>query len=60
MISTPGGPFEDKEASNVLFDSIITTLQGTGIEVVEDERAINDSGFARGIAEALVSKMGLA
>jgi len=42
-----------------LFETVRKGLEGSGIEVVEDERAINDEGFARDIAEALVKKMGL-
>ncbi|UNI13633.1 hypothetical protein JDV02_000358 [Purpureocillium takamizusanense] len=58
-ISVEGGPFADAEADAALFDAVRKGLEGSGIEVVEDERAINDEGFARDIAEALVRKMGL-
>jgi hypothetical protein len=34
-------------------------LEGSGIDVVEREEAVNDKEFAIGIAEALVRKMGL-
>ncbi|USP77730.1 hypothetical protein yc1106_05004 [Curvularia clavata] len=59
MIATPGGPFEDAKADAVLFDTIKSGLQGSGIDIVEDDRPINDEGFAHDIAEALVAKMGL-
>lgn len=59
MIATPGGPFEDAKADAALFDTIKNGLEGSGIDVVEDDRPINDEGFANDIAEALVSKMGL-
>lgn len=59
MISTPGGPFEDQEADEALFSTIREGLRGFGVEVVEDEREINDEGFARGVAERLVGMMGL-
>ncbi|KAK3336322.1 hypothetical protein B0T19DRAFT_409140 [Cercophora scortea] len=59
MISTPGGPFEDQEADAALFGAVRERLEGSGIEVIEDERDINDGGFARDIAEALAKLMGL-
>lgn len=57
MIATPGGPFEDSDADAELFRSIKAGLQGTGIAVNEDNRAINDESFAKDIAEALVRKI---
>jgi uncharacterized protein (UPF0261 family) len=59
MIAAPGGPFADAEADAILFGIITDGLADSEIEVVEDKRAINDEGFARAIAEALVVKMGL-
>lgn len=59
MLSTPGGPFADAEADAALFSTIKLLLNGTGVAVIEDERAINDPGFAKDIAEALVRKMGM-
>jgi len=59
MIATPGGPFEDTKADAALFDAIKNELQTSGISIVEDERSINDEGFAHDIAEALVLKMGV-
>jgi len=59
MIAVPGGPFADAEADAILFRVIKDGLTGSGIEVVEDKRAINDAGFAQDIAEALVAKMGI-
>ncbi|KAK3694177.1 hypothetical protein B0T22DRAFT_451822 [Podospora appendiculata] len=59
MISTPGGPFADQEADAALFGAVREGLERSGIEVVEDERDINDGGFARDIAEALARLMGL-
>ncbi|KAK4083311.1 hypothetical protein Purlil1_10722 [Purpureocillium lilacinum] len=58
-IAVKDGPFADCDADAVLFETVRKGLEGSGIEVVEDERAINDEGFARDIAEALVKKMGL-
>ncbi|KAF3761267.1 hypothetical protein M406DRAFT_342101 [Cryphonectria parasitica EP155] len=59
MISTAGGPFADEEADEALFSTIREGLQGSGIKVVEDQRDINDEGFARDIAEALARLMSL-
>ncbi|ROV89441.1 hypothetical protein VMCG_10217 [Cytospora schulzeri] len=59
MISTPGGPFTDERADSVLFSTLREGLAGSGIELVEDERDINDKGFAHDIAEALARLMGL-
>ncbi|KAJ4367764.1 hypothetical protein N0V86_009886 [Didymella sp. IMI 355093] len=57
MIATPGGPFADEEADARLFQAIKEGLKGSGIEVIEDTRAVNDEGFARDIAEALAAKL---
>lgn len=59
MISTPGGPFADEAADEVLFSTIREGLEGSGVKVVEDRRDINDKGFATDIAEALVQLMGV-
>ncbi|KAL1602208.1 hypothetical protein SLS59_004895 [Nothophoma quercina] len=57
MIATPEGPFVDKDADAALFRIIKEGLADSGFKVVEDDRAINDTGFARDIAEALVAKL---
>jgi uncharacterized protein (UPF0261 family) len=57
MISTPGAPFEDREADQKMFGAIREGLDGSGIDVVDREEAVNDKEFAIGIAEALVRKM---
>lgn len=57
MIAIPGGPFEDADADATLFQAIEHGLAGSGIEVVKDRRAINDTGFAHDIAEAVVAKL---
>ncbi|KAK4554902.1 hypothetical protein LTR86_008050 [Recurvomyces mirabilis] len=59
MIATPEGPFYDAEADKALFSAIRNGLDGTGIKLDEDSRAINDGGFAIDIAERLVKLMGL-
>ncbi|KAF3032348.1 hypothetical protein E8E12_002316 [Didymella heteroderae] len=57
MISTPGSPFADEEADGRLFQAIKEGLKDSGIEIIEDTRAVNDEGFARDIAEALAAKL---
>ena len=54
MLSTKGGPFYDEDADKALFDSLIRGLDGSGIEVVEDPRAINDDGFSTDMANTLM------
>jgi uncharacterized protein (UPF0261 family) len=57
MISTPDGPFVDEVADKALFEAIKKDLAESGIAVIEDERDINNEGFALAIAEALASKI---
>ncbi|KAL7897327.1 hypothetical protein HDV63DRAFT_401687 [Trichoderma sp. SZMC 28014] len=57
VLAVPGGAFADSEADKVLFEAIRTGLSGSGIKIVEDERDVNDEGFARDIAEALAAKL---
>jgi uncharacterized protein (UPF0261 family) len=59
LIAVPNGPFAHREADAVMFQTVRDGLAGSGIEIVEDKRAINDEGFAHDIAEALVVKMGI-
>lgn len=54
MISTPGKPFHDPEADSALFVGLEKRLEGSGIEVRRDDRAINDVEFAVLAAESLV------
>lgn len=58
MLAVKGGPFEDAAADTALFDSIKSGLEGSGVEVIDDQRDVNDKGFARDIAEALAAKLG--
>lgn len=58
-IAVPGGPFADSEADVVLFQTLRDGLAKSGIEVVDDKRAINNEEFAHDIAEALIAKMGI-
>ncbi|KAL1985780.1 hypothetical protein VTN96DRAFT_7402 [Rasamsonia emersonii] len=54
MISTPGQPFHDPEADSALFVGLEKQLEGSGIEVRRDDRAINDAEFAVLAAESLI------
>lgn len=60
MLAVPGQPFNDAAADVALFDAVKTGLQGTGIEVIEDDRDVNDAGLAKDIAVSLAKKLGLA
>lgn len=55
MISTKGGPYHDEAADQALFEAVEEGLKDSGIVVVRDERDINDSGFAKDIARALMT-----
>ena len=57
MLSTIGGPFYDKTADEALFDAVIHGLDGSGIVVVKDQRAINDEGFSTDMANTLMELM---
>ncbi|KAK1091978.1 hypothetical protein LTR48_005251 [Friedmanniomyces endolithicus] len=59
MIATPGGPFHDAEADEALFSTVRAGLKGSKVLVVEDDRSINDEGFAVDVAERLVHLIGL-
>ncbi|KAL1639106.1 hypothetical protein SLS58_008308 [Diplodia intermedia] len=57
-MSVAGGVFEDAEADEALFAAVREGLEGSGVRVVEDARAINDEGFARAVVDALVGMLG--
>ena len=59
MIATPGGPFHDGEADEALFSTLRDGLEDSGVSVFEDQRPINDEGFALDIAKRLTNLMGL-
>lgn len=59
MIATPDGPFFDAEADEALFSTLRAGLKTSGVEVVEDHRAVNDEGFAVDAAKRLIAMMGL-
>ena len=60
MIATPDAPFYDAEADEAIFSAIKNGLESVDVKLVEDDRAINDEGFAVDIAERLVSIMDVA
>lgn len=60
MIAIPDGPFHDAQADEAIFSAIKNGLQDTKVKLMEDDRAINDEGFAVDIAERLVSMMDVA
>ncbi|GIJ84012.1 hypothetical protein Asppvi_002845 [Aspergillus pseudoviridinutans] len=53
MLDTPGQPFHDQEADEVLFSTLENELDGTGIAVLRDKREINDPEFAISVADSL-------
>ena len=57
MIAVPGGPFEDKQADQCMFDEIKDQLKGSAIKVIEDERDVNDAKLAQDISNALAKMM---
>jgi uncharacterized protein (UPF0261 family) len=59
IIATPEAPFYDADCDAALFRALREGLKDSGVEVVEDERAINEEGFAVDMAKRLVRMMGL-
>jgi uncharacterized protein (UPF0261 family) len=59
IIATPGSPFHDADSDEALFSTIKGGLEGSGVSLIEDERAINDEGFATDAAKRLVEMMQL-
>lgn len=54
MIATPGDVFEDRDADDLLIQTLVSQLQDSGITIVHDQRDINDEGFAVDIANQLM------
>ena len=59
VIATPGGAFHDAEADEALFSTVRDRLRDSGFVVSEDERAVNDEGFAVDLAKRVVELMQL-
>lgn len=53
MLDAPGQAFWDVEADEILFSTLESELQGSGISVRRDSRHINDPGFAAAAADLL-------
>ncbi|KAL2800881.1 hypothetical protein BJX66DRAFT_290346 [Aspergillus keveii] len=53
-IATPGGAFADAEADAALARTLGLGMEPSGVRFVEDERDINDEGFAVDIADRLM------
>lgn len=52
-IDEPDGPFYDPAADAALIDALLTAVQGSPVEVVDDERHLNDQSLAVEAAERL-------
>nr|OQO21814.1 hypothetical protein B0A51_09834 [Rachicladosporium sp. CCFEE 5018] len=59
MIATKDAPFYDADADKAIFDAIETGLKGSAVEVISDERQINDESFAVDVAERMARLMDL-
>ncbi|GAB7339635.1 hypothetical protein MBLNU457_6226t1 [Dothideomycetes sp. NU457] len=59
MIATPGGAFADEDADGMLVKTVKEGLEGSGVRIVDDERDVNNEGFAVDIAEQLVRILNL-
>ena len=57
MLSIENGPYRDESADKALFDAVVQGLDGSGIAVVKDQRAINDDGFSTEMAKVLIQFM---
>ncbi|KAJ5281342.1 hypothetical protein N7478_006714 [Penicillium angulare] len=55
MLDVPGQLFWNPDADEVLFSTLEKELEGSGIEVIRDERDVNDPGFAKRLADELCS-----
>ncbi|KAB8300215.1 hypothetical protein EYC80_000433 [Monilinia laxa] len=53
MLAVEGGEFFDSEADKRLFEAIKHELDGTGIDVLEKDSAVNDKEFAEFLADQL-------
>lgn len=58
MLAVAGQPFADDAADTALFDALRQGLDGTGIEIVEDDRDVNNKDMAKDIATSLAKKLG--
>ncbi|KAF7874761.1 hypothetical protein EAF04_001935 [Stromatinia cepivora] len=54
MLAVEGGKFHDVEADKMLFETIKDGLNGTGIDVLDKDCAVNDEEFAQFMAKELI------
>ncbi|KAK3388090.1 hypothetical protein B0T20DRAFT_398060 [Sordaria brevicollis] len=59
MLSVRRAPFEDRYCDDFLFRAVHNGLEGTGILVKDDQRDVNDKGFAHDVAEAMATLLEL-
>ncbi|KAF1344167.1 UPF0261 domain-containing protein [Delphinella strobiligena] len=59
LIAGPGGAFEDTAADNELRETIKRGLADSQVRIVEDDRDLNDAGFAIDVAERLMRLISL-
>ena len=52
-LDAPGQAFVDEDASRRLFDHLLSAVAGSSVEVIDDQRHINDPDFARLAADRL-------
>lgn len=57
MLAVEGGEFFDSEADQRLFEAIKHELDGTGIDVLQKDSAVNDKKFAEFLADQLLQVM---
>lgn len=52
LLSTKGGPFEDRQADTALIDALLSALPNR-IEIIETERDLNDPAFVIALTDKL-------
>lgn len=57
MLAVEGGEFFDSEADQRLFEAIKHELDGTGIDVLQNDSAVNEKKFAEFLADQLLQVM---
>ncbi|KAJ5113582.1 hypothetical protein N7456_002116 [Penicillium angulare] len=53
MLDVPGQLFWNPDADEALFSTLEKELKGSGIEVIRDQRDVNDPGFAKRLVDEL-------
>ncbi|HEY9291657.1 MAG TPA: Tm-1-like ATP-binding domain-containing protein [Microlunatus sp.] len=52
-LDAPGLPFADDVADQALFEAVLSAVGSSPVEVIDDDRHVNDAGFARRAADRL-------